>query len=1761
MSNSTPNESVRVFLRVRPPIEREQQRGYQQCVEVRGDNVMSLKGGPSPHEFTYDYVAGVDTTQEEVFRKVGKPITDSCLAGYNTTIFAYGQTGSGKTFTMVGGESEDPERAENLRGLIPRVFEYLFRQMAHNERTMGDSIKYLCKCSCIEVYNEQLYDLLQPDKNQNLSIRDDLRRGIYIDGLSEFVIGNTEEALAKLDEGQRNRRIAETAMNRESSRSHCVFILTVQSTETKDGIRKTRTACFNLVDLAGSERQTKTLASGERLREAGTINNSLSCLGNVIMALVQIANGRSRYIPYRDSKLTFLLKDSLGGNSLTFIVANVSPAACNYGETYSTLKFAQRAKFIKNKAHVNEDESGSVTALKTENVRLREKIRQLEALRGAEKEEGEGSDREGPPMTPRSSSATLTPFRTPIGGMRLKRSAGVLNQVLLEREATARDRSTVLESKNEHLQQLVDALKKHVQSADLRVRLKSEAIQRMAEVVQGETTEGVSQQELFLEQQLSLLEGEMETIRNDKENKSELIMKVIQNLDLKSKLKAASKWQTENELIKEVRKLERSLSEALDALHKKSSETPNVSETPETLDPEALLAAMSTPQRQRFQDMEMMKWRESQSFDKKKQELDDQIRTLKEELDSANRGVNLKQTSVNEMSQAMNCQKEESGRREIQLLEAIEGLKREHSRALESLTNEHMNSLDRLQKKHESDIEGFQAFKKGIKSAHISSNLDLHKSRVRCEQLTGELRVLRSQLSGSQEEAREAKKCSEAIKCALEVKEKELSASNEQHSQEMLEWAANIERTMDQLKSERAALRASQKELVTSRENSASLRSNSYQLTKLLGKSKEVNLKLSRQIDVSLSESTKLEGELRARTNELQRTRTNLDGAKEELESRQVEIRFITKQLGDSSSKCVSLSSELEAMKSASADLSVELDSEREGSRSLREQLQTVLEDKSEGIRIMQLKNSELSAELSDCRESLQSAFDADNRLKEELQSTSRTVEQIRNELSAKHQALSDSQAGLNQAQDEWRLRAKQIEEADRSRVEVEAKLEEKEKEIWSQTLQLSNHDATITDLQEKLNISEIDHSAELEIIQKEMCEWRSECAKSKAESERAREEKISSVTALRAEIREASDTHRTRLTEMERTHAEQMERATRANETKSGDLVGKLRKIEAESFAMAAELEKTRTESSTKIGELTSMLSAETKRYLTEHRTHQELKDRMEKLVSSMNFDSPSDCSSTGLSPSAASALEKVRQRFMALQNEYENEKQSHSQTADRLRTELSDQLKMSEGKMSELSEKLKYKDTTVAELRSQIADISGRAKESSASFAKRKDAYERMSANWATQKEYLNNQLSMFRAEKDKISAEKKAKDSECSKLGENIRRLETALEQSTSRSEHQTSQLESLNSQKSEWEATETGFVKKVSRLEKELSAASARLETAQSRCAEALSARERAVAEEERQFDRAEQLQSERNEQSEQSGAVRELLERSTNECERLREANILLSGHQNLKQKIHFHMKLKEENQKLKTSCNRMSKELSHFRQLFGRNRPELAVGTNLLAHLQQRLTDTVALNAQLQSDQAVFLERLRQMPEVREIIQNEDENAEMQPNETTSRDETGRIIPVGGDPPDNVMDTSGRIHPAGRSDPNHASSCQTDGPSVVGQSRKRSLADSDSAQPPAKIARLDSFSDHSVNDRSSTISVNSSAHISALRMLGFLTRALEDGRRREGALRREVRRKEAEMATLENKLQVAMEDTSILKKEIFSGQDQDTNIT
>uniref|UniRef100_A0A4W3I8M4 Kinesin family member 4B n=1 Tax=Callorhinchus milii TaxID=7868 RepID=A0A4W3I8M4_CALMI len=337
---------VRVALRCRPLVPKEIREGCQECLTFVPGTPQVILGKDKP--FTYDYVFDPCTEQEEVFNTAVVPLIDGVFKGYNATVLAYGQTGSGKTYSMGGTYTSAQENDLNV-GVIPRVIEMLFRVMKEH----ADSVVTL-KVSYLEIYNEEIIDLLVPSHDKSpINIREDPKGDIKIVGLIEKVITDAVEMVSSLEQGNSVRTVAATAMNSQSSRSHAIFTIIVEQRKKSDK-NEVLQSKLHLVDLAGSERQKKTKAQGNRLKEGININRGLLSLGNVISALGD-ENNRTGFIPYRDSKLTRLLQDSLGGNSHTLMIACVSPADSNFEETLNTLRYADRARKIKNKPVVNHD--------------------------------------------------------------------------------------------------------------------------------------------------------------------------------------------------------------------------------------------------------------------------------------------------------------------------------------------------------------------------------------------------------------------------------------------------------------------------------------------------------------------------------------------------------------------------------------------------------------------------------------------------------------------------------------------------------------------------------------------------------------------------------------------------------------------------------------------------------------------------------------------------------------------------------------------------------------------------------------------------------------------------------------------------------------------------------------------------------------------------------------------------------------------------------------------------------------------------------------------------------------------------------------------------------------------------------------------------------------------------------------------------------------------------------------------------------------
>ncbi|KAF8212189.1 kinesin heavy chain [Mycena galopus ATCC 62051] len=524
--------NIKVVCRFRPLNALEQKEGPD-IVTTFSDDLTTVQmrsqavgSGPEKDGFTFDRVFPILTQQTEVFDYGVKDIVKDVLDGYNGTVFAYGQTGSGKTWTMMGDIESDEHR-----GIIPRITEQIFQSIVESDA----HLEYLVKVSYMEIYLEKIRDLLAP-QNDNLQVHEEKTRGVYIKGLSDYYVSSAREVYEIMRTGGNARVVSHTNMNAESSRSHSIFLISINQRNTETGAQKTGN--LYLVDLAGSEKVGKTGASGQTLEEAKKINKSLSALGMVINALT---DSKIKYIPYRDSKLTRILQESLGGNSRTTLIINCSPSSYNEVETISTLRFGIRAKSIKNSARVNAELSplelkGLLAKAQASNTTYQKQIAALEAELAiwrsgghvAEADYAKTSSASAPaaapkkeqlrpaspasagPTTPVATSRSLTPVHPAIEGLRTEEPGFSRPQTPVSIVALEKDeREDFLRRENE----LSDALAEKESALATADRLVKELREELAFLKEQEA--GVNNENKFMSTQLNELRLQVERLNYD----------------------------------------------------------------------------------------------------------------------------------------------------------------------------------------------------------------------------------------------------------------------------------------------------------------------------------------------------------------------------------------------------------------------------------------------------------------------------------------------------------------------------------------------------------------------------------------------------------------------------------------------------------------------------------------------------------------------------------------------------------------------------------------------------------------------------------------------------------------------------------------------------------------------------------------------------------------------------------------------------------------------------------------------------------------------------------------------------------------------------------------------------------------------------------------------------------------------------------------------------------------------------------------------
>ncbi|XP_059050218.1 kinesin-like protein Klp68D [Achroia grisella] len=529
------NECVKVVVRCRPLSEREKKEGYDEVSKRRAEmkwferlssNTKSIVpdkkfDGPlqvvkmwpergtvqvynpkgEDKMFTYDaaYDAAADT--QTLYDEMLRPLVASVLDGFNGCVFAYGQTGTGKTHTMEGTAEDE--------GVIPRAFRHIW---SHIENNASPDVTHLVACSYVELYLEDVRDLLSKD-NKKLTIRGQELNGFYIPEMTSVVCKSAAEMVRVMKAGNKNRAAGRTDMNEHSSRSHAVFLVTVETAHRKTN--RIRVGKLNLVDLAGSERQRKTGASADRLREASRINQALSSLGNVISALAE----NSPHVPYRDSKLTRILQDSLGGNSKTIMIANIGPASYNYDETITTLRYAHRAKAIKNKPVRNED---------PKDAKLREYQAEIERLRALIQQRRETEPRvRKAPRPPRARG----PARAPPTPPTVKEETVSIENEHIIAESTIEQEKCKTEELETQIKSLEERLVQGGGGKDLINNLNESQIileQRNMEIAERKKREVEMQQKIDLEEETTaIVTNTFTTLQQEVDHKTQRLKKCL----------------------------------------------------------------------------------------------------------------------------------------------------------------------------------------------------------------------------------------------------------------------------------------------------------------------------------------------------------------------------------------------------------------------------------------------------------------------------------------------------------------------------------------------------------------------------------------------------------------------------------------------------------------------------------------------------------------------------------------------------------------------------------------------------------------------------------------------------------------------------------------------------------------------------------------------------------------------------------------------------------------------------------------------------------------------------------------------------------------------------------------------------------------------------------------------------------------------------------------------------------------------------------
>ncbi|XP_047668229.1 kinesin-like protein KIF15-A isoform X3 [Tachysurus fulvidraco] len=1000
-------DTIKVYVRVRPLTQGTRlttDGDPSLCLAVTSDHTVRLNSKPEPRNFTYDHVADTDTSQESVFSSVAKNIVESCMNGYNGTIFAYGQTGSGKTFTMLG-PNELTDFSDELRGVIPRSFEYLFFLINREVEKSAGAKNFLCKCSFIEIYNEQIFDLLD-SASASLFLREDIKKGVFVEGAVEKYAASAAEAYQVLSMGWRNRRVASTSMNRESSRSHAVFSMTLESKETAEGVVNIRKSQLNLVDLAGSERQRDTHAEGSRLKEASSINRSLMCLGQVIMALVDVSNGRSRHICYRDSKLTFLLRDSLGGNAKTYIIANVHPGSKCFGETLSTLQFAQRAKLIKNKAMINEDTEGNVKQLQAEVKKLKEQLALTLSARCNGTELAPG----GPQLHTTAASEVDSLHKTRF-----------LQAVRLWRRRE--DEKKVLEEKVSRLEEALTQKEKFIQSNRMILKFRDDRIASLKrELETGQRVEPARQDQILIDQLLQ----EIRLLRDQVEHHPRVKWYVAENCSLKEEVRSLRALESVKLSLEaasqSAAELEQTFQEVL-----KSEEGAGVAGAPPTCSTPITLETLSSVSMERLKAQYLQKQSELtatvQAFDDYKQVSKKQLLDLEAEkryLEKSNKHLEnileaTKAHTKQEVSQLNKIHAET-----IKILTTPTKTYNPRNRLVPLSSPEHLNGQG-----CDSDLEDI-----------ASEQPPPAMSELACEALTEELKQMQEQMTGIKSQLDEEEAKNRKLLQQISKLEEQVTTVTEQHTRRAEDFGAEKGSLMEEQKKLQESVSTLEQQLSEERATVEVLRSEVRDLRVVLQSSDKQLEEVQREQE---RENTQLSNSLISTQLQLDKVRLEWEELQEQqrvlqdsFDTLQAEFKFEadqyqqqledkTREYNEQRTHITELMNTLQTERELMTSLKSQLKADKENTS--KELLQAVEENSLLKKHILELsaQNQQQSEHIKSLEQSVSSANASISSLEQKTEQDNavisdlvKQIHDLRSELGQKDQSLSLINADLH---------------------------------------------------------------------------------------------------------------------------------------------------------------------------------------------------------------------------------------------------------------------------------------------------------------------------------------------------------------------------------------------------------------------------------------------------------------------------------------------------------------------------------------------------------------------------------------------------------------------------------------------------------------------------------------------------------------------------------------------------------------------------